>query len=120
MNNRIKNPMAGRAALFIVALSLALPACRPKEAVETTTIRASSMVCGKCAKTIEKAVYAVEGVKEVEVDVDKKTVLVSYVPARTNVETLEMAISDAGYDANNRKRNPDAYEKLEACCKIDG
>jgi len=110
----------GHAAFFIVALSLTLPACRPKEPVETTSIKASSMVCGKCAKTIQKAVYGVEGVKEVQVDVEGKSVQVIYLPARTNVQTIEMAISDAGYDANDRKRNPDAYEKLEACCKIDG
>ena len=115
-----KRSIIAHAAFFIVAMSLTLPACRPKEPVETTTIKAGSMVCGKCAKTIQKAVYGVEGVKEVEVDVEGKTVQVIYVSARTNVQTIEMAISDAGYDANNRKRNPDAYEKLEACCKIDG
>jgi len=109
-----------RAAFFIVAISLTLPACRPKEPVETASIKASSMVCGKCAKTIQKAVYGVEGVKDVDVDVEGKTVQVIYVPARTNVQTIERAISDAGYDANNLKRNPGAYEKLEACCKIDG
>ena len=112
--------MMGHAVLLIVTMSLILPGCRPKEPVETTSIKASSMVCGKCAKTIEKAVYRVEGVKEVGVDVEAKTVRVVYVPARTNVQKIEMAISDAGYDANDRKRNPDTYEKLEACCKIDG
>jgi copper ion binding protein len=95
-------------------------ACRPAQKLETATISARSMVCGTCAKTVEKAVYRVEGVKEVNVDVKEKTVEVKFVPAQTNLETIEMAISDAGYDANNRKRNPEAYEKLQACCKIDG
>jgi periplasmic mercuric ion binding protein len=106
--------------VLLVSLGLLVPACRPKQPLETTTIKANSMVCGTCAKTIEKAVYAVEGVKEVNVDVKEKKVEVKFVSAQTNVETIEQAISDAGYDANNRKRNPDAYEKLQACCKIDG
>lgn len=106
--------------LSLLAITLLLSACRPKQPLETTTIKASSMVCGTCAKTIEKAVYGVEGVKEVNVDVKSKTVEVKFVSAQTNVETIETAVSDAGYDANTRKRNPDAYEKLQACCKIDG
>ena len=97
-----------------------LISCQPKQELLTTTIKASSMVCGSCAKNIEKAVYRVDGVKEVNVDLKAKTVSVKFVPAQTNVETIELAISDAGYDANSRKRNPEAYEKLESCCKIDG
>jgi copper ion binding protein len=106
--------------LMLAAISVCLSSCRPTQAVESTTIQAKSMVCGSCAKTIEKAVYRVEGVKEVTVDLDRKMVEVKFVSAQTNVQTIEAAISDAGYDANSRKRNPDAYEKLAACCKIDG
>jgi copper ion binding protein len=106
--------------MILAAAALVISSCRPAPPLETTTISASSMVCGTCAKTIEKAVYRVEGVKEVNVDVKGKTVEVKFLPAQTNVQTIEMAISDAGYDANARKRNPDAYEKLAACCKIDG
>ena len=108
--------------LFII-MSLAgfiVAGCQKQQQLETTSIKASSMVCGTCAKTIEKAVYRVEGVKEVNVDVKMKFVQVKFVPLQTNVGTIEQAINDAGYDANDRKRNPDAYEKLEACCKIDG
>ena len=90
-----------------------------KQEMETATIKASSMVCGTCAKTIQKAVYRVEGVKDVNVDVKTKIVEVKFVPAQTNLATIEMAITDIGYDANDKKRNPDAYEKLDACCKID-
>ena len=94
--------------------------CQKKENLETTTINASSMVCGTCARTIEKAVAKVDGVQKVNVDVNNKIVEVKFVPSRTNVETIETAITESGYDANNRKRNPDAYEKLDGCCKIDG
>lgn len=102
----------------ILILGLLLTSCEknpPK--LETTTIRASTMVCGQCEKIIKKAVYAVEGVKEVEVDLDAKTVMVRFVPLQTNVQTLERAITDAGYDANDQKRNPDAYANLPECCK---
>ena len=95
-------------------------ACRQREQqLETVTIKAGTMVCGKCAKTISKAVYAIEGVKDVNVDVDKKMVAVKFVPLQTNLEMLERAITDAGYDANDKKRDADAYEKLDECCKLE-
>ena len=119
MHSRKKARVTSTLSAFLLAGFLSF-ACRPGQPVETTKIMAKTIVCGTCAKTIQKAVYAVEGVKEVNVDVQEKTVEVKFVPAQTNLETIEMAISDAGYDANNKKRNPGAYEKLQACCKIDG
>jgi copper chaperone CopZ len=103
---------------FIALALLTFSGCQ-KSSLESTSIKASSMVCGSCAKTIKQAVYAVEGVKNVDVDLDKKIVEVKFVPAQTNLATLERAITDAGYDANDKKRDAGAYDKLEACCKID-
>src|ERR1043165_5771366 len=81
--------------LFIGVLVIG---CQKKEQqLETVTVKATTMVCGKCAKTITKAVYAVEGVKDVSVDVDKKIVQVKFVPLQTNLAMLERAITDAGY-----------------------
>ena len=105
--------------LTLILGLIALGGCRPSQKLESADIAASTMVCDKCAKTIEKAVYHVEGVKDVDVDVDKKMVHVKYVPLQTNLETLERAITDAGYDANDKKRDPGAYDKLEACCKME-
>ena len=112
------------AALF---LALCLFACSGKKGTNgteptmvTAKISLPTMVCGSCAKTIQKAIYGVEGVKDVDVDLKKKSAVVVFVAERTNIGVIEEAVTDAGYDANNRKRNPDAYEKLDKCCKIDG
>ena len=105
---------------FVLIVGFLSIGCQKKAQLETTTIKLNSMVCNTCAKTINKAIYAVEGVKDVDIDVSKKIVQVKFVPVQTNLETIEMAITEAGYDADDRKRNPDAYEKLDQCCKIDG
>ena len=108
--------------MFFVLLLIGMfsVGCQNKDkALETTSIHAGSMVCGTCARTIEKAVYRVEGVKEVTVDVKTKLVAVKFVPEQTNVQTLERAVTDAGYDANDRKRDDGAYEQLDACCKTE-
>lgn len=106
--------------LMIVTMVVLFVGCQKKQDMETTVIKANSMVCSSCAKTIENAVNHVDGVTSVSVDVKAKTVEVKYVPTQTNVGSIETAITNAGYDANDKKRNPDAYEKLDKCCKIDG
>jgi copper chaperone CopZ len=100
--------------------ALLLVGCLKTDGLETTSIKATSMVCGSCQKNVEKALYAVEGVKSVNVDLKAKMVEVKFVPAQTNLQTLERAVTDAGYDANDKKRDAAAYDKLDACCKIDG
>ena len=106
--------------LMIVAMVVLVVGYQKKQDTETTMIKANSMVCGSCAKTVENALNHVDGVTSVKVDLKEKVVEVKYIPSQTNVGSIETAIINAGYDANDKKRNPDAYEKLDKCCKIDG
>jgi copper chaperone CopZ len=107
------------AAIAAVWCALFAPGCGGNPDLKTEVIAANTMVCGTCEKNIKKAVYQVEGVKSVEVDLKVKTVTVQYLPAQTNLQTLERAITDAGYDANDKRRDLAGYEKLDACCKKD-
>jgi len=108
-----------KTVLVFLLLAIAFVGCQRQSGLETTVIKANTMVCGSCVKNVEKAVSRVDGVKEVHVDLKGKIVEVKYVPERASVQALEAAIADAGYDANDRKRSPEAYEKLDACCKSD-
>ncbi|MFI5253393.1 MAG: heavy-metal-associated domain-containing protein [Bacteroidota bacterium] len=107
-------------------IALIIFGCHPKKTddlitkTETTKINLPSMVCGTCKNTIQKAIYRIDGVKEVNIDLDKKTAEVTFIPYQTSLEVIEDAVTEAGYDANAKKRNKDAYDKLEKCCKIDG
>ena len=104
----------------VMTLACLLAGCQKNQpALELATISTPTMVCEMCVKTIEKAVYRVEGVKDVNVDLVKKSVEVKYVPLQTNVQYMESAITAVGYDANDKKRDPDAYENLAGCCKVD-
>jgi copper ion binding protein len=84
-----------------------------------TTIKVPTIICGTCVRTVTSAVEKLDGVRTVKVDLKKKTATVTYASTKVSVDQLEKAIADAGYDANNLKRNPDAYEKLDSCCKVD-
>ena len=105
---------------FTLLIVLLVGCGKNKEDSATTLIKTPSMVCNNCAKTIQTAVAKLDGVEEVKADVGSKTVSVKFMPAKVNLEALEKAITGAGYDANDKKRNTDAYEKLDKCCKIDG
>jgi len=87
--------------------------------VETAVVKVPTIVCNSCVSTITKALKKVNGVKTTKIDLEKKTATVSYVSTKTTLSKIEMAIAKAGYDANDTKRDPEAYEKLDACCKAD-
>ncbi len=83
------------------------------------TIQVPTIQCSMCVKTITKALSGVEGVKDAAVDLDGKTTTVTFDSKKTDVKKLERVIANAGYDANETKRDPKAYEQLSPCCKMD-
>jgi copper chaperone CopZ len=114
-----KNMKQGLIFLAVLAL-LAISCGKTQTDVAITVVKTPTMVCGSCVKTIEAAVAKVEGVQEVKADLKSKTVEVKFLPAKTTIGAVETAITGVGYNANDRKRDPAAYEKLDGCCKIDG
>lgn len=88
-----------------------------KGGLQTATIPTPTVQCAECKKRIENYVSREEGVKTVLVDYKKKTTTVTYAVERTNIENVKTAIANAGYDADDVKAEPDAYNKLPLCCK---
>jgi copper chaperone CopZ len=87
--------------------------------IDTTVVKVPTIVCNSCVNTITKALKKVDGVRTTKIDLEKKIATVTYVSTKTSLSKIEKAIAKAGYDANNTKRDPAAYEKLDACCKAD-
>ncbi len=77
----------------------------------------TSSVCNMCKETIEKALAFEKGVKKSDLEVKTAIVTVTYNPLKTSPEKIRIAISNAGYDADDVKANPKAYKKLDECCK---
>lgn len=77
----------------------------------------TSAVCGMCKVAIEKALYALEGVKKAELDLVTKKVKIKYDAALVDVATLRQAISATGYDADEVPARKKAYDALPGCCK---
>jgi copper chaperone len=61
------------------------------------TFVAPDISCGHCVATVEKALGPLDGVQQVQANVDTKQVVVDFDPARISVDRLEAAMDDAGY-----------------------
>jgi copper chaperone CopZ len=104
---------------MILLLFAALrPAAAHAGGTEKVTIK-SSVVCNSCKDNITRALAWEKGVKNVEVDLKNKTITVTYNPKKTSPDKIRQAISKAGYDADEVKADPEAYKKLDECCKKD-
>jgi len=103
--------------IFIITfVSLNLKAKSISEEM-TAEISLPSIQCGMCVKTIKEALGKVEGVIESKVDLENKKVSVTFDDSKTSLDKLEEAITSAGYDANDKLSDADAYDKLSPCCK---
>ena len=82
--------------ITVLALSAALssPAWA---ATQTVTLSVTGMTCAACPVTIKKALNKVEGVENIEVNLEKKEALVTFDDAKTTVEALLEATKNAGY-----------------------
>ena len=57
----------------------------------------TNLHCRSCATKIQENVSFEKGVKDLEIDVDAKTVRIRYNPAKTEVKKLEKAIAKLGF-----------------------
>ncbi len=85
---------------------------------KTIKIKLKSMQCEICKNTISEAIEKVNGVAKVSVNLENKTAIVTFNADVTNKEEIEKAITAAGYDANDKKANQEAYNNLMECCKV--
>jgi copper chaperone CopZ len=65
----------------------------------TTKITAPDIVCGGCASAIKKALGNIEGVSNVEVDIDAKAVTVEH-EQQISREKIVEALDRAGFPAS--------------------
>jgi cation transport ATPase len=77
----------------------------------------TSAVCDMCKTTLEKAMAYEKGVKKSSLDVESSVLTVFYNPNKTDADKIKKAVTEVGYDADEKKANIRAYDKLNACCK---
>ena len=84
---------------------------------EYVEIQLPTIQCNMCKETIEKAVNKVDGISDINVVVDDKIAKVKFSESMTNLGKIEDIITAAGYQANDKPEDKDAYNSLSGCCK---
>jgi mercuric ion binding protein len=70
---------------------------------QTVTLSVPGMTCAACPITVKKALTKVEGVNKVDVTFDKLEAVVTFDDARTSVQALTEATTNAGYPSSVKK-----------------
>ena len=80
-------------------------------------VKVPTIQCNLCKETIEDALNKVDGVNYVYVDVNNKIAKVKFDETKTELTKIENAITSAGYKANDKPADSEAYNNLPGCCK---
>ena len=85
--------------MFVTVLSTS---ALPKTDHKKTVLFSVSMQCQNCVNRIEKQVSFEKGVKDLDVNLNNKTVKVTFDSLKTNVRTLKTSIEKLGYEVNEK------------------
>lgn len=91
---------------IVLAALLAFTSVASAQETKTATLYAEKIFCDACAAVITKALRNVPGVSKVNVDVDRKEVLVQFDSGRASVEDLTAATAKKGFPSSVRKVAP--------------
>ena len=66
--------------------------------MQALALKVEGMSCGGCAKSVERALRALDGVTDVQVSLAEKSVKIEYDSQKQSVQTLTQTIEYAGFD----------------------
>lgn len=83
-----------RSVLAVAALAFGGPALAAEQIV---TLSVPGMSCVSCPAIVKGSLQEVEGVTKIEVSLEQKTAVVTFDDAKTSIEDLINATTNAGY-----------------------
>lgn len=86
--------MISKPLLIIAFIIAGTPAYAGERTVE---LKVDGMTCFSCPYIVKKTLARVDGVSDVEVSFEKKTAIVTFDDAKTDVEALTVATTDMGF-----------------------
>ena len=75
--------------------------------------------CEQCQKRIQKAAYAVDGVKSAIWNIETHQLSLILNEEKCSVLDVKKAIAKVGHDTDAVKSTNEDYEKLHGCCKYE-
>jgi len=65
--------------------------------MQQLSLKVEGMTCMGCVNSVKRLLTALDGVEEVDVDLSRGRVQVSYEPTRVQPEAMQLAIEGGGY-----------------------
>ena len=104
-------------ALFTISISAQGVKKSQKAVIKTTLFCDHCKNCETCGGNFQSNMLKIKGVKMYQLDEKNMTITVFYNTQKTDLQTIKLAISKMGYDADDVKADLAAYEQLDDCCK---
>lgn len=117
MKNSILKSIFCFAILLFISNSAVAQKTNQKAVIKTTLHCDHCKQCETCGLKFKTGMLKINGVKMYELDEKAMTFTVYYNPKKTSLEEIRKGISNLGYDADDVKADPVAYENLDGCCK---
>lgn len=92
--------------VLLAALLVTVAPLTSAQQSKVATLHAERIYCEACAAVITKALRNVPGVSKVDVDVEKKDVVVQFDPSKATVDDLTAATAKRGFPSSVRKVEP--------------
>jgi mercuric ion binding protein len=119
MNKSILKSIFLFTTLFFVSNTASAQQKSTQKAVIKTVLNCDHCKeCETCGLKFKTEMLKIKGVKMYELDDKAMTFTVYYNPKKNDLQTIKIAISKLGYDADEVKADPAGYEKLDGCCKV--
>ena len=115
--NRSTKFLAITIILFTLSSAFSNLSAKPKSSVVTIQ---TSAVCESCKARIERALKSTDGIISANLNLDDKKVKVKYNPDKITADKIKTAIANTGYDADDVKKTPEAFNNLPHCCQKGG
>jgi mercuric ion binding protein len=109
-----------KAILLITIFSVGINFAKSRSeiiTIKTTIFCDHCKECESCGGKIEKDLGFAKGIKLLKIDEKAMTITVTFNPKKISAEEIRTLISKYGYDADDVKADPTAYENLDECCK---
>ena len=75
--------------------------------------------CDMCKERIEKAATSVIGVIKANWDDKTKLLALTFDPAKTSTQKVQVAIAKVGHDTDGEKATVNSYNSLPQCCRYE-
>jgi copper chaperone CopZ len=118
MKTILKSILLFTTVLIMSNTAMAQQKKNPGKAVIKTTLNCDHCKeCETCGLKFKTEMLKIKGVKMYELDDKAMTFTVYFNPKKTDLQTIKVAISKLGYDADEVKATSEGIATLDGCCK---